>query len=388
MKLIDLFRSAWISLKLNSTRSILTMLGIIIGVTSVIIIISLGNGVQVEILKNLQTDKDGSQSNVITYSPKKMNDSTAGFNGSDLSYIEHNSHFEVQKVIVLTKPDGPFSENVKINGIDNSIMLALGNPMESAIIYGRTISHVERKYRDSVVLISKKMALDYFHSKSNAINSTMMIFGHTYRIIGITENAGVDAYIPESTYAVQTSNKNGNKLKVIFDRNTDVIKRTNMIVSWLKKSGSRSSYGTYSYVDMGSILKGIQTVISSLTYFISAIAGISLFIAGIGVMNMMYISVSERSQEIGIRLAVGATHRNIMYQFLIESILLTVSGGIIGFGFGFGIAKSISALLPFDAVVTSSTVILTLGVSTTVGLVFGILPAQQAASRNLVDILK
>lgn len=129
-------------------------------------------------------------------------------------------------------------------------------------------------------------------------------------------------------------------------------------------------------------------MIDTLTYFVSAIAAISLFIAGIGVMNMMYISVSERTQEIGIRLAVGATQRAIMAQFLIEAIILTVIGGVIGFGLGVGIAAIISVFIPYKAVVSLSSVILALGVSTTVGLVFGILPAKQAANKNLIDILQ
>lgn len=102
----------------------------------------------------------------------------------------------------------------------------------------------------------------------------------------------------------------------------------------------------------------------------------------------MYISVSERTQEIGIRLAVGATQRAIMAQFLIEAIILTVIGGVIGFGLGVGIAAIISAFIPYKAVVSLSSVILALGVSTTVGLVFGILPAKQAANKNLIDILR
>ena len=127
-----------------------------------------------------------------------------------------------------------------------------------------------------------------------------------------------------------------------------------------------------------------------LTYFISAIAGISLFIAGIGVMNMMYISVSERTQEIGIRLAVGATQKNILWQFLLESIMLTVGGGITGFMIGWMLSSLISLLIPYHihAIVTFGNFLLAFGVSTAVGIIFGMLPATQAAKRNLIDILR
>ncbi|MFL4443339.1 ABC transporter permease [Heyndrickxia coagulans] len=135
-------------------------------------------------------------------------------------------------------------------------------------------------------------------------------------------------------------------------------------------------------------LNGIGSVINSLTYFISAIAGISLFIAGIGVMNMMYISVSERTREIGIRLAIGATPKHILFQFLLEAVLLTGIGGLIGFGIGGGLAWLISLFLPFRAVIGVGSFLLAFCVSTFVGILFGILPAKNAANKNLIDILR
>ncbi|WP_230910411.1 ABC transporter permease [Weissella cibaria] len=139
---------------------------------------------------------------------------------------------------------------------------------------------------------------------------------------------------------------------------------------------------------MGKLLKGISKSISGITYFVAAIAGISLFIAGIGVMNMMYISVSERTQEIGVRLALGATPKNIMMQFLLEAIILTVSGGVIGLVIGTSVAAVASMAMPFRAIVTPASVALAFGVSTAVGIVFGLLPAKQAANKNLIDILR
>ena len=146
--------------------------------------------------------------------------------------------------------------------------------------------------------------------------------------------------------------------------------------------------GSYTYTNLGVILKGIGSVIKGLTYFISAIAGVSLFIAGIGVMNMMYISVSERTQEIGIRLAIGTTPQNIKEQFLLEAIILTSLGGVLGLIIGNTIAYLISFLLPFRAVITFGTVVLAIGVSTIVGLIFGLLPAKQASNQTLIDVFR
>ena len=125
-----------------------------------------------------------------------------------------------------------------------------------------------------------------------------------------------------------------------------------------------------------------------LTLFVSAIAGISLLIAGVGVMNMMYISASERSQEIGIRMAVGATPAEIMKQFLLESVMLTLTGGIIGLLVGAMDAWLIAMFLPFKPVVTVGSIVGTFAISSIVGIVFGLLPAKSAANKNLIDILK
>lgn len=152
--------------------------------------------------------------------------------------------------------------------------------------------------------------------------------------------------------------------------------------------------GTYTYYDMEKELKAFSSQINMITGFISLIAAISLFIAGIGVMNMMYISVSERTQEIGIRLAVGATPTNIMLQFLIEAMVLTVTGGLIGFVLGAGLSHLLAPLLSLGggikikAHVTLNAFLLAFGVSSAVGLIFGILPARQAANKNLIDILR
>jgi putative ABC transport system permease protein len=149
-----------------------------------------------------------------------------------------------------------------------------------------------------------------------------------------------------------------------------------------------ASQGTYSTMDMSSLLDGVSKILSTLTLFISGIAGISLFIAGVGVMNMMYTSVSERTQEIGVRRAVGAKRGDIRKQFMAEGLLLTISSGIIGYIIGFLIALIISQFLPFKVSPTLSTVAVAVGTTVILGLVFSIAPANSAARKDLVEILR
>ena len=138
-------------------------------------------------------------------------------------------------------------------------------------------------------------------------------------------------------------------------------------------------------------MASLQKYVSVIALFVSAVAGISLFIAGIGVMNMMYISVSERTQEIGIRLAVGATERHVLLQFLIEAVMLTLSGGVIGLAMGAGLGKLITVVMDnpnITAVVTMNNVLMVFGVTTAIGIIFGWLPARQASRKNLIEILR
>ena len=163
---------------------------------------------------------------------------------------------------------------------------------------------------------------------------------------------------------------------------------TNKVLDKLKKSGSMRQQGSYRSFDTAILSKGIGKVLSTITYFITAVAGISLFIAGVGVMNMMYISVSERTKEIGIRRALGATQRSIMIQFLIEGVLLTFTGGVIGYFIGMILAYGIGSLMKIHVTVDLFTIVVAVGVSTLIGLIFSVMPAREAAKKDLIDILR
>lgn len=164
----------------------------------------------------------------------------------------------------------------------------------------------------------------------------------------------------------------------------------NQVVKQLNKKGSGSGNGSYSYNDTEDMLKGIGKVFDAITYFVAAVAGISLFIAGIGVMNVMYISVSESTEEIAIRRAFGAKARDIELQFLIESVVLCVLGGVIGLTLGIIFASLIDLLTPkyITSVVSFSSILIAVGVSTLIGIIFGWVPARAAAKKELIDIIK
>ena len=393
MQIRELFVSACRSLLSNKRRSVLTMVGIVIGIAAVITILALGDGARLAMMKNLQADTSGKQSTEIQFVSK--NDSiVSGFSDDDLNRIREND--KVTKVNVQSDDHGILSATGNINGknIDSTTYLAQ-SANQKFLTTGRGISKQDILVGNPVALVSQRIAKKGYETVKNALNAGIDINGTTYTIIGILSNDAVqgsyqnyDVVLPRQVFETNNNNGAANTLKLTFTTGTNVSKETQKIVDQLNSSGSQHNTGDYQFYDMAAMLKGISAVIKGITYFIVAVASISLFIAGIGVMNMMYIAVSERTLEIGIRMAVGASQNQILWQFLIEAVLLTLSGGMIGYLGGLGIAMGISVFLPFKASVSLATFILAFGTSTVVGLVFGILPAKTASNKNLIDILR
>lgn len=395
MNYSDLFKVAFKSLLANKRRSLLTMIGIVIGIASVITIIALGNGVKQKMISEFKTSNSGEQTTQITFSGKE--DSTQGFTTSDIAKIKQQ--FSKQLTQVKFKKD---SSDISVSDVSvgnatlSGTVTLLKKPMpNSKLKYGHNLTQSDLDLNQKVILLSSDYAKKIYKYSQNAIGTAVIINGISYKVKGIYKSESYTKYsanflVSKKTYYAGKKMDQSNTLKLTVAKGNGASSVTKKVVKYLKKHGENRRLGSYSYFDEGAILKSISTIMDVLTYFISAIAGISLFIAGIGVMNMMYISVSERTQEIGIRLAVGATQKNILWQFLLEAVMLTVSGGITGFLIGWGISSVISLAIPYHihAVVTFSNFLLAFGVSSAVGIIFGILPATQASKRNLIDILR
>lgn len=393
MQIRELFVSAFRSLVSNKRRSILTMIGIIIGIASVITILALGDGARVAMLKNLQASDSGQQSTEINFAANG-DSKISGFSDDDLNRIRENN--QVNKVSVQSDDHGILSADGSVNGKNiNPIVYLTSQANDDHLISGQGITKNDSLVNNPVALVSQSLAKKGYRSNRNALNSGIEINGTTYTIIGIISDDATrgsynnyDVVVPRQVFQSNNADVSANTLKLTFVTGANVSEETKKIAEQLNSSGSQHNAGSYEFFDMAAMLKGVSAVIKGITYFIVAVAGISLFIAGIGVMNMMYIAVSERTQEIGIRMAVGASQQQILWQFLIEAVMLTLSGGMIGYLSGLGIAMGVSVFLPFTATVSLSTFLLAFGTSTAVGLVFGILPAKTASNKNLIDILR
>lgn len=410
MQGIELIKTALQSLQTNKKRSFLTIIGIMIGIAAVITILGIGDGITKTMYdKYGNNNKQGQQSTEIFYTPDNENSTINGFTSADLVNIDEQFGGQIKKVSIEHESDN-LNTRADIGNKSKNISLSLlkRSPSSIKILAGRNVSKSELASGQPVALMKESLAKKQYGSIQNALKTSVTVGNNSYEIIGVYKSEaeytadgvpnpyGANLLLPKNLYYQENTATQGNSIKLTFNQGANAGKISKEIAQYLKKNGSDTSLGTYQYNDMEKALKQFSSTMKILTGFISLIAAISLFIAGIGVMNMMYISVSERTQEIGIRLAVGATPANIMMQFLLEAIVLTITGGLLGFLTGAGLAHLIAPLLSnsigggvhIHAHVTLSAFLLAFGTSAAVGLIFGILPARQAANKNLIDILR
>lgn len=404
MRFIEILQSSVKALVKNRRRTILTMLGIIIGIASVITIIALGKGFQNSVVQNLTQSESSDVVINILFQPRTRDLSNSSRSFYDMADLEMARAIEgVEKAEIGELERGFTSINATTNKNelkDKSIALMLNTdaPKET-ILTGRTLNQADVDATSRVVLISKATGQDLFGDVESYLGRSVEIQGILHRIVGVYEgqprtavnmNANrFDIYMPKTTYEQYYAPKNsGNNLMLTIREGFVPKDVADQVMEALEVRGSMKSEGTYMVFDMALMMEGIGNILTMITYFISAIAGISLLIAGVGVMNMMYISVSERTKEIGIRRALGATKSSVRNQFLLEGLTITLIGGAMGLLVGILISRIASQFLPFTAVVDTFSVLLTVIISSSIGLFFSVMPANSAAQKDLIDILR
>lgn len=398
MNLYVNFRSAWRAIKNNRKRSILTMLGIIIGISSVITILAVGRGFEKDTVKNLSKGKSKDieiQLNFIPSDTSPYDMNTDFFKDEDLSIVKN---IEGVKKVDYTKLDEEeIYKDLVINGKKKNKQINLVKSEGEKTFLGRQLTSQDNQILNKVALIDENTAKELFSNANNALGNGIEIDGQIFRIVGIFPgdsqdslfSSSVNIEIPKNTYEFYfKTNKNTSSLTVTLDDGVSPDKVTSKIINILKEKGTLRNSGDYDVLDTSMLTEGIGKILSTITYFITAIAGISLFIAGVGVMNMMYISVSERTKEIGIRRALGATRNSIRLQFLMEGLILTISGGVIGYLFGMVFAYIVGSLIKVHVSIDAFTILLSVGISSVIGLVFSVMPASEAAKKDLIDILR
>lgn len=400
MNLVENFSMAIDSIRANKMRSFLTMLGIIIGISSVIMIIALGNGGKNNITGEFE--KIGTNNVSIMVDTNKATQSDA-ITDNDIEAIKT----KIDTVKYIT-PNVSATGKVSTEKEKIDASIAGGNEdynsiQNTTIVSGRFFNGNDVLNSKAVGLIDEDGAKAIF-GNTDVIGKGIKVEvnGNTKNItiIGITESqkspgAGMRKDKRASIIApytlVQQMNPLLSKIYAVTISATDkenVDSATNTTVNMLENRHNNPGKDIYTAQSMMNILSQINSVLGIFTTFVAAVAAISLLVGGIGVMNIMLVSVTERTREIGIRKAIGATTKTILIQFLTESIIVASIGGIIGLTLGYVGAQIAGLIAGITPSISALTVILVILFSSSIGIFFGIYPARKAASLNPIDALR
>ena len=415
MKIVDFLKLAVKGLLANKLRTFLTMLGIIIGVGSVIMLMSVGAGVQTFV--NQQFELIGA--NNIFIIPGQMGEMAmmgpgGGSGGSSTgqatsqggslatmstSKLKEKHVKEIKRLSSdILEATGTIEVPAKASYKNEAIFASLSGIDENffaasnlAVEVGRPIEEKDILNKRKVAVIGPEVGEELFPG-IDPLGKKIIVANVSFEVVGITEKRGTGGiggnidrviYVP---FPIVQSLTEKEGLQAILVKVSDREKIPETITLIKNYLSSELDENEFSVIDQTKILETVNAILTILTYALTAIAAISLLVGGVGIMNIMFVSVVERTKEIGIRKAVGATSGNIRSQFLTEAVILSLFGGILGVGFGILGAEIASRWL--TTTVTPSSIILSLGVCSLIGIIFGVAPAARAAKLDPVEALR
>lgn len=386
MKLSNIIKDALKNIKSNKLRSSLTMLGLVVGISSVILLVGIGSGAS----NNVNNQISNLGTNIVTI---RINNNDTGFKYNELSeftMLDNISNITPLKNISTTvSRNTSSSSNTSVIATDQNYIDIMNLKLNS----GRNISIIDIENKNKVCIIGYDTASTYF-GLTSPVGEEIKLNGDNYTVIGVLKENGesngvsVDesVIIPFSTLTYLNQDSKINNLYVKVD-NEDKIDMTIINIENKIRNMLDISSDYFTVTSSSTMLEAMNNINNTLSLLLGGIASISLIVGGIGVMNVMLVSVSERTKEIGIRKSLGATKRDILILFLIESLTLCIIGGILGIIFGI-LSGELSTLFEYNFIVSKFIILLSLGVSILIGLVFGIFPAYKASLLNPIDALR
>lgn len=391
MDTFELIKLAIEALKANLVRTVLTMLGVIIGIASVIIIMSLGEGATASIVNQISSFG----ANILTvyagsFSRKPGGGGTAdSLTDKDISALSKIPDVINVAGVVTTSKQVTYdnvSAQVSITGVES----VYTDMHDLTIDQGSFISDVQANSRSKVVVMGDDLVEDIFGENAQVVGESVRIDGKAFRVIGVVVDSE-DAYVPISTVQkILLSQDYYNSIEVEASdselvESIDPQMETVLLSLHDIDNPDNADFKIFSSQEMAST---ISDVTGTLTALLSGIAAISLVVGGIGIMNIMLVTVTERTREIGLLKAIGAKKQDILTQFLIEAVVVTIAGGMIGISIGLGITYIATLALSIPFILSLKSVALALSVSAGVGIVFGFYPARQAANLQPIDALR
>ncbi len=393
--IIFLIRSAIEDFTRNKGRTLLTSLGILIGVLSVVLLMAFGLGLR----KYIADQFESLGQNLIMVLPGQ------GFGKNGGQGLIGGIQFDDNDVIKLKRINGIealapyFIKTLKVEYKTNSeVSTLLGTTGDTfrvtnfKVEYGNEFTNSDNEKSAKVAVIGAETAEKLFGTAGNGVGKYIRVQRQRFKVIGVLKKQGGGALGAEINTRTIVPHKSAgflNPTKKYFAIYLKAIDGENMstLKSEIKKSlMKRYKEDDFSVTDQAELLSTITAIFSVLNLVLVAIAAISLIVGGIGIMNIMYVTVTERIKEIGIRRALGARGYDILYQFMIESIALSLLGGLLGLALSFSIVLVIQKLFP--AYIDLMSIVLALGVSSAIGIIFGVLPAKKAADLSPIDAIR
>ena len=389
-KTISIFKEALKNIISNKLRSSLTMLGLIIGIMSVILLVGIGTGATTNVTSSVKSLGTGT----LTVSINSESDTTLEYEQID----DFKKISNIEMISPYKNVSGTVSKGT-LTSRGASILATIPeyiNVMNLKIEAGRLLSNIDIENMSKVCLIGNSLTDTLFENTKikDIVGQTISIDGDKYTVIGVLTKTGssmgnnVDnnIIIPFTTAKYLGSDTSINNLYVKVQDEKLIDMTTKQIENYLERNLSITS-DYYSVTSQDSMLDTMSDITSTLSLLLGGIASISLIVGGIGVMNVMLVSVTERTKEIGIRKALGAKRRDILVQFLVESLILCILGGTIGVLLGIGVG-TILQTFGFNFNSSSGIIIISFIASSLIGLIFGIFPAYKAAKLNPIEALR
>ncbi len=405
MKISDLLNETYTALSGNKVRSGLTILGIVIGISSVIALVSIGQGAQSSIQSNIQS----LGSNLIQVTPGAQRGPgsfvSAGRGSARTLTMDDSGAIskQIQNInAVSPEASGRYQVTAKGTNTNTSVIgVTSAYPVvrNLSIDEGNFISDGNDTASAKVAVIGPSVRDDLFGEGSEAVGQTIRINKLEFKVVGVTVAKGGTGFsnqddmifVPLSTAERYLSGSKYLTTIGVQAASADLMTQVQNDINALlldRHHISDPTQADFSVLNQNDLISAVSSVTQTFTYLLTAIAGISLIVGGIGIMNMMLTTVTERTREIGLRKAIGATRRDISKQFLIEAVTLTLISGAIGiFIGGFG-SYIVNALGLLQTSVSLSSILLAFGVSAGIGIIFGWYPARKASLLNPIDALR
>ncbi len=389
-------KMSWQNIVHNKMRSFLTTLGIVIGVTAIIALVTIVQGVTGEVTSQFSSLGAGRITVQAFGTPLKQ-----GLSDNDLKKL-----LEIENVSGISPTLSMKASVVRNASVEEDVPVDGKNEVyfqnnTDLIIRGRALNKLDMESKNKVSVINQALEEILFFSE-DSVGQTMQINGITYTVAGVLDEAAITdvtsmmanstgsegkAIIPYTTAMgiAGVSNISSFEVLIADTYKTDkVIEDTELVLN----QAFNYKENSFNIINMDSLLDSMNTMTGMLTAMMAGIASIALLVGGIGIMNMMLVSVTERTTEIGLRKALGAEPNRIQLQFLIESIFLSLLGGIIGLLLGVGISWAVTAALGITFVMSTWAIALGVGFSAAIGIIFGWAPARRASKLNPIDALR